>query len=121
MILIFAIGAYIAAYLLEELSVARWVATYATPLPPVDISSLDVLDDEACEPLVTCIPRGRPKKERVQGEDVRRPVDGVSSVITVGYCRWVLLWQLCPTASVAAVAHAASQGTTPCVCRRPHQ
>jgi hypothetical protein len=73
MTLIFAIEASIAAHLPEELSVARWVATYATPFPLVDISSLDVLDDEVCEPLVTCIPRGRPKKERVRREDVRRP------------------------------------------------
>jgi hypothetical protein len=73
MTLIFAIGDAIAPYLPEELSVGRWVATYATPLPPVDVSVLAVLEDEVCEPPMTRIPRGRPKKERVRREDVRRP------------------------------------------------
>jgi SWIM zinc finger len=73
MTLILAIGASITPYLLEELSAARWAATYASPLPPIDISGLAILEDEVCEPPVTRVPRGRPKKERVRREDVRRP------------------------------------------------
>lgn len=44
---------------------------YAAPLPPVDITDLAI--SEICDPPVTRVPRGRPKKERVRREDIRCP------------------------------------------------
>ena len=54
-----------------DLSIATLQAQYSTPLPPIDISTLVVLDTDCCEPPMTQVPRGRPKKERIWKEDVR--------------------------------------------------
>lgn len=109
MSLIFAIGASVGSYLPAVLSAAQWAATYTTPLVPIDISSLETLADEICEPPVTRVPRGRPKKERVRREDMRCPRGrrllrerGVEAV-----------WHRCGTCGEAS--HNAR------TCRRPHQ
>lgn len=71
MAFILRIGNQLTPYLPPILSAANWAATYAVPLPPMDITDLQI--GEACHPPVTRVPRGRPKKERVSREDARRP------------------------------------------------
>jgi hypothetical protein len=71
MAMIFATQANILDFLPLQLSAERWAAVYAAPLPPVDITDLAI--SEICDPPVTRVPRGRPKKERVRREDIRCP------------------------------------------------
>jgi hypothetical protein len=61
---IFASNGKITDYLPRILSTETWQATYATPMPVVDITNLQPHDDEPCNPPKTRIPRGRPKKKR---------------------------------------------------------
>jgi hypothetical protein len=76
MTLILATGAQITPYLPEDLSAVIWAQMYEDTLPPVSINDLDT-DAEAlsllCDPPVTRVPRGRPKKERVRRQDARNP------------------------------------------------
>jgi hypothetical protein len=65
-------GRTLETFLPASLSTATWAATYATNLPAVDIVGL-VPTDEECNPPVTRVPRGRPKKERIRTEDARAP------------------------------------------------
>jgi len=73
MALIFARGGQIAPFLPVTMSAAQWAATYLGALPPIDVSELKVLPHDPCEPPVTRVPRGRPKKERMRRENARRP------------------------------------------------
>ena len=70
---IFAQGLTLETFLPPALSTATWAAMYMTPIPPVDTTDLVVRDDEECNPPVTRVPRGRPKKERYRKEETRAP------------------------------------------------
>jgi hypothetical protein len=71
MALIFAVQANILDYVPPELTAERWKDVYSAPLPPINITELATT--ESCDPPITRVPRGRPKKERVRREDVRCP------------------------------------------------
>ncbi|OAF62147.1 hypothetical protein VC83_01439 [Pseudogymnoascus destructans] len=59
-----------------ELSAVCWQRQLILPLPTISVEGL-FIDPNAsggvCDPPVTRIPRGRPRKERVQREDARHP------------------------------------------------
>jgi hypothetical protein len=73
MSLIFALQHRVEAYMPAELLTERWMATYLAPIPPVDLSGLKPrhIDDEedgagnVCNPPHTRLPRGRPRKVRM--------------------------------------------------------
>jgi hypothetical protein len=68
---IFAQGLTLEPYLPTALSTATWIATFASPLPPVSIVGLEPVTDYPCDPPATCVPRGRPKKERIRRNEMR--------------------------------------------------
>src|SRR2546430_810951 len=70
---IFMQGLTLEPFLPAVLFTATWAATYAAPLPPIDIIDLAVQEGEECNPPVTRVPRGRPKKERIQIKEARAP------------------------------------------------
>jgi len=70
---IFAQGLTLKPFLPQALSTETWAATFAVALPPVDITHLTSAPDDLCNPSVTRVPCGRPKKERIRREDVRAP------------------------------------------------
>jgi hypothetical protein len=74
MALIFARGDQISPYLPNAFSAAQWAAQFEAPMPPVDVSELEVIENDPCEPPITRVPRGRPKKERFRKEAARRRV-----------------------------------------------
>lgn len=85
MSLIFNVRQTLDGYIQEEMTITRWVEMYSDPLPPIDISGLRpqerivdeewVDDDEhdavrerepvGCNPPATRVPRGRPRKVRM--------------------------------------------------------
>jgi SWIM zinc finger len=74
MAFVFSQGESLERYLPASLSIATWAAQYESPLPPIDISGLkpayDDVDDNAdaisiCNPPYTRVPRGRPRKKRM--------------------------------------------------------
>ena len=73
MTLIFAGGGQLAPFLPVTMSAAQWAAAYVVPLTPIDISELEVNAQDPCDPPITRVPRGRPRKERIRREDCRRP------------------------------------------------
>jgi hypothetical protein len=73
-------GESLERYLPASLSVANWIASYEAVLPPVDISGLKPTyndpDDDTdavgiCNPPFTRIPRGRPRKKRLDKANFR--------------------------------------------------
>ena len=73
MSLIFANGGTLTGYLPANMSAAQWAATYRVPMAPIDVSAVVLDPRDICDPPITRVPRGRPKKERVRREDARRP------------------------------------------------
>jgi hypothetical protein len=82
----------------QVLSIATLRAQYSTPLPPIDISTLAALKTDRCEPPMTRVPQGRPKKERIRKEDTRRGIEastlhhnadltGLNSQVLASRCR----------------------------------
>ena len=69
--LLFSQGQSLNPWMPAVLSIATLRAQYSTPLPPVDISTLAALDTDRCEPPMTRVPRGRPRKERFRREEAR--------------------------------------------------
>jgi hypothetical protein len=43
-------------------------------MPPVNVSELEVIENDPCESPITRVPRGRPKKERFRKEAARQRV-----------------------------------------------
>jgi len=68
---IFAQGLTLEPFLPPALSTATWIATFISPLPPVSVIGLEPLADYLCDPPVTRVPRGRPKKERMRRDEMR--------------------------------------------------
>jgi hypothetical protein len=77
--LVFRQGLNLEPWLQDTFSIARLKAQYTTPLPPIDISTLAPLTTDRCEPPMTRVPRGRPKKERIRKDD-RRARRGLTTV-----------------------------------------
>ena len=80
MAFIFAQGESLEPYLPASMSIVRWAASYEAVLPPIDISGLKPAyndpDDDAdaigiCNPPLTRIPRGRPRKVRLDKASYR--------------------------------------------------
>jgi hypothetical protein len=65
------LGRDLVLFMLEILSVVTWKCTYSNNFPLIDISELWVLLER--HPPLTCVPQGRPKKERYRKEDIRGP------------------------------------------------
>lgn len=58
----------VADYLPGILSIERQQAIYYAVMPVIDITDLAPLEEEECNPPKTRIPRGRPKKKRMEKE-----------------------------------------------------
>jgi hypothetical protein len=81
MAFIFSQSMSIEPFLPRSLSIATWAASYEAALPPIDISGLkptfdDDADDDAdaisiCNPPLTRVPRGRPRKKRLDKANFR--------------------------------------------------
>ena len=79
MALIFAQDESLEPYLLASLSIANWAASYEVVLRPIDILGLKPIrnrDDNAdaidiCNPPLTRIPQGRPRKVRLDKSNYR--------------------------------------------------
>jgi SWIM zinc finger len=61
----------LANYLPAALSQETWAATYATPMPAIDIEGLEINPDTDCNPPQTRVPRGRPRKKRLDRAEYR--------------------------------------------------
>ena len=57
-------GLSLDTFLPASLSIETWIATYEAPLPPIHITGLRPQEEEPCNPPLTRVPRGRPKKKR---------------------------------------------------------
>ena len=57
----------------EILSIATWKRIYSNNFPLINITKLQPLPLFKCHPLLTRVPRGRPKKERYRKEDIHGP------------------------------------------------
>ena len=69
--LLFSQGQSLDPWMPTVLSIVMLWVQYLTPLPPIDISTLAALNTDRCEPPMTQVPQGCPKKECIQKEDTR--------------------------------------------------
>jgi hypothetical protein len=57
----------------EELSIDTWKKTYLLNFPLIDVSDVAQLPLSDCQPPLTRVPRGRPKKKRFRKDKIRGP------------------------------------------------
>lgn len=114
--LLFSQGQSINPWMPTVLSIATLQAQYSTPLPPIDISTLAVLDTDHCEPPMTRVPRGRPKKERIWKEDARARRGIAASVLH----RDADLTFLSSQVSASRCKTCGETGHNSRTCKRPH-
>lgn len=110
---IFSQGLTLEPFLPSVLSTATWANSFAAVLPPVSIENLSPAPDDECNPPITRVPRGRPKKERIRREDARGPrglqTEDMGAMVSPSQA----LVHRCGTCG--ETGHNAS------TCRRPHQ
>jgi hypothetical protein len=114
--LLFSQGQTLHSWMPAVLSIATLQAQYSTPLPPVDISTLTACDTDRCEPPMTRVSRGRPKKERIRKEDTRARRGITASALHCGADLTALSSQV----SASRCKTCGETGHNSRTCKRPH-
>jgi hypothetical protein len=122
MAFIFSQAQSIEPYLPASLSIATWAASYETALPPIDIAGLkpafNNLDDDTdatgiCNPPLTRVPRGRPRKKRLDKAHYKASRGATAADL-------LLDGQGAPELRIVHCSTCAEKGHYATTCRIPH-
>ena len=110
---IFQQGLTLDSFLPSVLSTATWAESFAAALPPVSIANLSPAAEDDCNPPITRVPRGRPKKERIRTEEGRGSRGLKEGDMGAAVASSQLLTHRCGTCG--------ESGHNATTCKRPHQ